>query len=66
MTHTALLQRITGTERIKIRRAGKSWVDERGIRYNTETGRRHMDSSNGIKLLLESIEEAKDDNERNL
>jgi hypothetical protein len=25
-----------------------------------------MDSSNGIKLLLESIEEAKDDNERNL
>jgi len=49
MTHTALLQRITGTERIKIRRAGKSWVDERGIRYNTETGRRHMDSGNGIK-----------------
>lgn len=57
MTHTALLQRITGTERIKIRRAGKSWVDERGIRYNTETGRRHMDSSNGIKLLLETIKE---------
>ena len=57
MTHTALLQRITGTERIKIRSAGKSWVDERGIRYNTETGRRHMDSGNGIKLLLETIKE---------
>lgn len=56
-THTGILQRLNVAQTVNIRQAGKLWIDEQGRKYLKENGKRPLDSSNGIRLLIETIKE---------
>jgi hypothetical protein len=56
-THEGILQRLWEQKKINLRQAGKLWIDEKGRRFLRENGKRPLDSSNGIRLLIETIKE---------
>jgi hypothetical protein len=56
-THEGILQRLWEQKKINLRQAGKLWIDEKGRRFLRENGKRPHDSTNGIRLLIETIKE---------
>jgi hypothetical protein len=56
-THEGILQRLWEQKKVNLRQAGKLWIDEHGRRFLRENGKRPLDSSNGIRLLIETIKE---------
>jgi len=56
-THEGILQHIFSRKKVNLRQAGQLWIDEQGRRFLRENGKRPLDSSNGIRLLIETIKE---------
>lgn len=56
-THEGTLQRLWEQKKVNLRQVGKLWIDEQGRKYLKENGRRPLDSSNGIRLLIDTIKE---------
>jgi hypothetical protein len=56
-THEGILQRLQEKVRVKLRVNGRLWVDQKGRKFSRETGKRPLDSTAGIRLLLDTIKE---------
>jgi hypothetical protein len=51
------LQKLDEKVNVKLRINGRLWVDQKGRKFSRETGKRPLDSTAGIRLLLTSIKE---------
>ena len=56
-THEGILQRLQEKVKVKLRVNGRLWVDQKGRKFSRETGKRPLDSTAGIRLLLNTIKE---------
>jgi hypothetical protein len=56
-THEGILQRLQEKVIVKLRVNGRLWVDQKGRKFSRETGKRPLDSTAGIRLLLDTIKE---------
>ncbi len=56
-THEGILQRLQEKVKVKLRVNGRLWVDQKGRKFSRETGKRPLDSTAGIRLLLDTIKE---------
>lgn len=56
-THTGVIFELNKTRTADLREAGKLWIDSKGKKFLKENGRRPLDGSNGIRLLLDTVKE---------